>query len=68
MIEKYGQSVLLLNGIALSCMQLKKWGDAEKYLLSALEKNSSEVDTIINLIVCYQQQRKSNDIVNRQIK
>jgi Tfp pilus assembly protein PilF len=38
MIEKYGNSVLLFNGLAVCSMQLKKWNEAEKYLLQALEK------------------------------
>jgi len=67
LIEKYGPSVHLLNGSAVCALHTKKYAEAEKYLLQALEKNSSDVDTLTNLIVCYQLQYKSTEIITRQI-
>jgi len=67
LIEKYGPSVLLLNGSAVCSLHTKKYAEAEKFLLQALEKNSSDVDTLINLIVCYQQQGKPSEVITRQI-
>jgi coatomer protein complex subunit epsilon len=68
LIEKYGSSVLLLNTLALGFLQLKKYNEAEKQLLIAMEKNSSDASTIINLITCYSLQGKPSDVVKKQTK
>lgn len=65
--EKYGFSSLLLNGMAICAMHEQNFNQAEKYLLQALEKNSSDPDTLANLVVCYQHQQKPTEIINRQI-
>jgi len=65
--EKYGTTGLLLNGLAVCCLHLKRYGEAERYLLQALEKNSSDPETLINLIVTYQHEDKSQEIIARQI-
>jgi len=67
MLEKYGASVLLLNGIGICLMHQRKYNEAEKYFLQALEKNSSDPESIINLIASYQQTGKPNEIITRQI-
>ena len=38
LVEKHGSSVLLLNGLAVCNMHMKKYSDAEKQLLQSLEK------------------------------
>jgi len=48
-------------------MHLKKYAEAEKYLLQALEKNASDSDTLVNLIVCCQHQGKPQELITRQI-
>jgi len=67
LFEKYGATVLLLNGLAVCCIQLRKHSEAEKYLLQAIEKNPSDPETLVNLISCYQQMGKPTEFVNRQI-
>jgi coatomer protein complex subunit epsilon len=48
-------------------MKCKKFAEAEKLLLSALEKNPSDPTTQMNLIICYQMQAKALETVKRQI-
>jgi len=49
----------------LSSPTKKKYSEAEKFLLQALEKRGSDPDTLINLISCYQHQGKGQDIISR---
>jgi len=67
LIEKYGATSLLLNGLAVCNMHLRKFSDAEKNLLQSLEKDSSNPDTIANLIACYEQQSKAPEVISRQL-
>lgn len=67
MIEKYSPTPLLLNGLGVCNMHLKRFPEAEKNLLSALEKDSMNADTLANLIACYEQQSKPAEIIQRQI-
>jgi len=66
LIEKYAPSPLLLNGLAVCNMHLRKYADAEKNLMQALEKDSSNPNTLANLIVCFEQQNKPSEIIQRQ--
>jgi hypothetical protein len=45
LLDKYGPSVPLLNGFAMALINLKRFDDAEKSLLEALEKVSIFFDT-----------------------
>jgi len=63
--EKFGATGTLLNSLALCHLQQKKYSEAEKFLLQALEKRGSDPDTLINLISCYQHQGKGQDIISR---
>jgi len=65
--EKYGATNLLLNGQATCCLHQGKLPSAEKFLLDALEKNSKDIDTLINLVVCYQHMKKSEEIIQRYL-
>lgn len=65
--DKYGPTVALLNGQAICNIHLKKFEEAEQLLLEALEKNSKDADTIVNLITCYLHSRKPLELVNRYI-
>jgi len=67
MVDRYSPTPLLLNGIAICNMNLKKFAEAEQNLMKALEKDSSNPDTIVNLIACYEQQGKPADVIARQI-
>jgi len=59
--EKHTTTPLLLNGLAACNMLMKKYSEAEKFLLEALEKNSKDPDTLTNLISCYTMQGKSKE-------
>ncbi|KAF0972432.1 hypothetical protein FDP41_009335 [Naegleria fowleri] len=50
--EKFGQSVPLLNGIALCLMHDFEFADAENTLLSSLALSTNSVETLVNLIAC----------------
>ena len=52
--DKYNETPLLLNGMAACKMLLGQFEDAEKYLLKALAANSTDVQTLQNLVVCSQ--------------
>jgi len=67
MVEKYTPTPLLLNGLAVCNMHLKKYADAEKFLLQALEKNSSDAEVLVSLIACYEQLGKPQELITRQI-
>jgi len=59
--EKHSTTPLLLNGLATCNMLMKKYTDAEKFLLEALEKNPKDPDTLTNLISCLTMQGKSKE-------
>jgi len=65
--DKYGATVSLLNGQAVCNIHMKKFEEAEQLLLEALEKNSKDADTIVNLITCYLHSKKPIELVNRYI-
>jgi len=65
--DKYGTSVQLLNGQAVCSIALKKFEEAERLLLDALEKNSKDADTLANLITCYLHMKKQNEIITRYV-
>ena len=44
--DKYNETPLLLNGMAVTQMHLGKFEDADKYLLKALSKSATDVQTL----------------------
>lgn len=44
--------------IAVSCMKLQEFGEAEKYYKQMLAKNPKDIDTITSLGMCYLAQRR----------
>lgn len=66
--EQYGNSTMLLNLMAVACITAEKYSEAENALLEA-SADGEDVDTLINLVVCYQHQGKDmatiGNIVNR---
>jgi len=67
LIDKFGSTVTLLNGVAAAHIQMDKFDEAEKYLMDAISKGQNDPDTLINLICCYQHMGKSSDLVNRYV-
>jgi len=65
--EKYGSTSLLLNGLAAAAMAQGQWSEAEKHLLESLERNTSDVDTLINLTAVMQHQGKPQEQITRQL-
>lgn len=57
--EQYGPSVFLLNLMASACMLLGQYATAEQRLEQARQElSANDADTLCNLIVAYQYQRK----------
>jgi tetratricopeptide (TPR) repeat protein len=65
LIEKYGQSVMLLNGYAVACIHLGNYEKAEKILLDALLLDKNSVATKINLFTCSSFLGKPKDKLTR---
>ena len=62
MIDKFGSTPLLLNGQAASFLQQGKFEEAEAALQEAIEKDSSNPDTIVNMIVLSQLTGKAPEV------
>merc|ERR1712048_367967 len=68
LIDKYGESVPLLNGIAVASMHQGKYSQASSYLVSAVSKKNNDPDTLVNMIVCAQLNFKPKEVVERYIR
>lgn len=68
LIDKYGGSSLLLNGLALSKMHLGLFEEAETILNDALSKASGDGETFANLIVVSAQLNRPNEVISRYIR
>ena len=60
--EKYGMTVMLLNGMASCHMGKGEFEDAQNLLQDALSKNPNDVDSLINTVVCLQHRSASEDL------
>ena len=67
LIDKFGASQTLLNGLASALMHMGRFDEAEKQLIDAASKGPNDPDTLVNLIACYEQMNKPADIINRYI-
>ncbi|KAI8381410.1 coatomer epsilon subunit-domain-containing protein [Radiomyces spectabilis] len=70
--EEFGQSsasqtIKVMNGQAAAHIALGRYPEAESILLEALNKNSDDPDTLVNMIVCANLTSKSPDVVNRYV-
>lgn len=67
LIDKYGSSPVLLNGLAVSKMHLAQWEEAETALKEAITKSPSDPDTLANIITVSYHLQRSNDVINRYL-
>jgi coatomer protein complex subunit epsilon len=67
LMNKYGSTVLLLNGLAVSALTLADFDRAEKVLLDALMIDNKSIVTRTNLVVVGQLQDKPADKLKRDL-
>lgn len=67
LIDKYGSSVMLLNGVAVGKMQLGLFEEAETALQEALTKASNDPDSLANIIVVANHLGRPQEVINRYI-
>ena len=65
LIDKYGATCMLLNGLAVSKMHLGLFDEAETALQESTTKNATDADTLANLIVVSLHLQRSQDVVKR---
>ena len=66
LIDKFGSSLTLLNGLAVAKMHQKDYDEAQKRLQEALGKKSAMMRTpLINLITCSAHMGKEEKEINR---
>jgi coatomer protein complex subunit epsilon len=64
-IDKFGASVVLLNGLASAKICMGQFDDAEKLLIDAIGKSANDPDTLANLVCCAQHTGKPAEFVQR---
>jgi coatomer protein complex subunit epsilon len=67
LIDKYGSSPMLLNGLAVSKMHQTQWDEAESALKEAITKSPSDPDTLANIITVSLHLQRSPDVINRYL-
>lgn len=67
LIDKYGGSCVLLNGLAVAKMHGGHFEESETYLQEALTKAPSDSDTLANLITVSQHLQRSPEVIARYL-
>lgn len=67
LIDKYGESPLLLNGISAAMICLNRIEESETFLQQALGKNSDQPETLINLMFLTNYLSKQTDLSERYL-
>ncbi|XP_073977780.1 coatomer subunit epsilon [Rhodnius prolixus] len=65
LIDKYGSSAVLLNGQAVTFIGQSKYEEAESALQEAMDKDSNNTDTLLNMMVLSQHLSKPVEVANR---
>ncbi len=68
LVDKYGGSLLLLNGLAVAKMHLGLFEEAETTLQDSLAKSAGDADTLANLVVVSQHLDRPPEVINRYLK
>ena len=68
LVDKFGSSLMLLNGIAVANIHMGQFDKAEKVLVDAMTQGQNDPDTLINYITCMQHLNKPPEFTQRYIK
>lgn len=67
LMDKFGRSLMLLNGAAVAKMQVGEFDEAEGLLLEALEKGPNNEETLINIVAMCHQAGKPTEATTRYL-
>lgn len=62
LMDKFETTSVILNGLSVALMNLRKFADAESNLQEALELTPNDCDTLVNLVVCAEHLGKDEDV------